>query len=66
MSTTTPEEDPHMVVIQKGIPHVGDRLRAMECAFKTGQDAQLKATEKLAQEVKQLGATVSDFTGVFS
>ena len=62
MSTTTPGEDPHMVVIQKAIPHIGDRLRTMECAFKTGQDAQLKATEKLAEEVKQLRATVGDFT----
>lgn len=62
MATTTPEEDPHMVVSQKVIPHVGDRLRTMECAFKTGQDAQIKATEKLAQEVKELRATVGDFT----
>lgn len=62
MSTTTPEKDPHMVMIQKIIPHIGDCLRTMECAFKTGQDAQLKATKKLAQEVKQLRATVGDFT----
>ncbi len=34
----------------------------MQCAFKTWQDAQLKATEKLAEEVKQLRANVGDFT----
>lgn len=62
MSTTIPEKDLHMVVIQKVIPHISDLLRTMECAFKTGQDAQLKATEKLAQEVKQWRRTVGDFT----
>lgn len=62
MSTTTLEEDPYMVVIQKVIPHIGDRLRTMECAIETGQNAQLKATKKLAYEVKQLRAIVGDFT----
>ncbi len=62
MSTTTPEEDPHMVVIQKVIPHVSDRLHTMECEFKTGQDVQLQTTKKLAEKVKQLRATVGDFT----
>ncbi len=62
MSTTTPEEDPQIVVIQNVISHVGDRLHTIECVFKTRQDVQLKATEKLAEEVKQLRATVGDFT----
>lgn len=62
MSTTTPEEDPNMAVIWKVIPHVGNHLRTMECALRVGQDTQFKATEKLAQEVKQLRTTVGDFT----
>ena len=39
ISTKTPDEDPYMFVIQKYIPHVGDRLRTIECSFKTWQDA---------------------------
>lgn len=34
----------------------------MECAFQTGQDAQIKVTENLAQRVKELRAIVDDFT----
>lgn len=45
LNTTSPEEDPHMVAIQKALPHVSNQLRTLECAMQTGQEAQVQFNE---------------------
>ncbi len=62
MMNISPKKDPHMVVIQKVISYVVDRLRTMECALQTGQDAKCKPIKKLEQEIMELKVSVNDFT----
>lgn len=54
-----------MVAIHRVIPLVGDRLRDLERAVRTGQDPQSKAMEQLTREVKELSATIRDFISGF-
>ena len=62
LSITSPEEDPHMVAIQKVIPHVGDHLHTMRCEMQMRHATLATKQDVLTKKVEELTATLNDFT----
>jgi hypothetical protein len=64
---TLRHEDPHLVAIQKAIPSVNERLRAISSIVQTGQAAQAVSLAQLTSSVNRLASKLDDFlTGSFS
>lgn len=65
ISTTISEKDPYIVIIQKNISYMTDCLHTRKSTLQIKQDAQIKITKKLAKEVKQLKAIISNFSSEY-
>jgi hypothetical protein len=61
------EEDPQLVVIQKAIPVVCDRLRTIAGVFQTGLENNDASIQRMEGRIAALESTVNDFcSGAFN